>query len=57
MGRKRAKKKDGKGATLGFEQTLWQVADKLRNLKRDIGDWLIESGGTGSPVRVNTSFA
>ena len=26
MGRKRAKKKDGNGATLGFEQTLWQVA-------------------------------
>ena len=26
VGRKRAKKKDGNGATLGFEQTLWQVA-------------------------------
>jgi hypothetical protein len=26
MARKRAKKKDGNGATLGFEQTLWQPA-------------------------------
>ncbi len=28
---KRASKKNGNGATLGFEQTLWAAADKLRN--------------------------
>ena len=26
-----AVKKDGNGTNLGFEQTLWQTADKLRN--------------------------
>src|SRR5947208_15653681 len=34
MGRSRAAKKEngnGSGATLGFEATLWQAADKLRN--------------------------
>jgi type I restriction enzyme M protein len=25
------KKPDGNGATLGFEEKLWQTADKLRN--------------------------
>ena len=29
--KKRAKKSNGNGANLGFEQTLWQAADKLRN--------------------------
>ena len=29
--KKTAKKSNGNGANLGFEQTLWQAADKLRN--------------------------
>ncbi|MCH7724889.1 MAG: hypothetical protein IH991_00195 [Planctomycetes bacterium] len=28
---RRESKKNGNGATLGFEQTLWAAADKLRN--------------------------
>ena len=31
MATRKAKKKNGNGATLGFEATLWQAADKLRN--------------------------
>ena len=29
--RKKSQKNSGNGAVLGFEQTLWQAADKLRN--------------------------
>ena len=40
MAKKRAKKaagkKNGNGATLGFEQTLWAAADKLRTLNVQI---------------------
>ena len=31
VAKRRAKKPAGNGANLGFEQTLWFAADKLRN--------------------------
>ena len=31
VAKKQAKKINGNGANLGFEQTLWLAADKLRN--------------------------